>query len=145
MAHIMINGEKLELLFTFEELKDMEKTIGTLEEVGERLQGDHGRGVQMETCFEVLALMINAARDEAGSEERVTPKWVGRRVRTNIRAMVETVVDVIAEGMHMDTQEEDDKNRHHDLVLEEIERKTQQAADLPAGRRLWTDSRVELH
>ena len=76
--------------------------------------------------LEMLYLLAEQGARNAGTKLDVDEEWFGSNLPANLKRIVSirlVVLNTVVDGMHMETEEEEDAEREIDVVLEELKKK----------------------
>lgn len=120
MQTITIKDKKIPLLFNMVAFGEIEENIGSLADLNGVLNGDK----RIKSIIKMITIMGNQGLEENGEKPTLDEKWVGRNLKPFMLAECQMgIITAIGEGMKMETENDDGKER--DLVLEEIEKKSE--------------------
>jgi hypothetical protein len=117
MTNIKIGGREIPLLFEMPQYAELEEAVGILSDTPALfLKGKF----RIKNVAAAIRVMGNGGLEAAGERPDLTDEWVLKNMRPAwLRTYQIAILAAITAGMHMETQEE----KERDLVLEELERK----------------------
>ena len=119
MQTITIKDKVIPLLFDMAAFGEIEETVGSLADLNAVLNGEK----RIKSLIKIITIMGNQGLEENGEKPTLDEKWVGRNLKPYMLAECQmAVVSAISEGMKMETE---DDGKERDLVLEEIEKKSE--------------------
>lgn len=117
MTNIKIGGRDIPLLFNMPQYEALEEAVGILSDTPALFLKGRNR---IKNIAIAIRVMGNGGLEAAGEKPDLTDEWVLKNMRPAwLRTYQIAVLAAITAGMHMEIQEE----KERDLVLEEIERK----------------------
>lgn len=100
MVTIQLGKREIPLVFTVLELRDMQKTVGPIMEIQEKLDKFFENPEEIDTLGNMIVIMGNAGLEEAGENPDLTLKKVLRGMKPHqINSMINSCMDALLEGM----------------------------------------------
>lgn len=120
---IKIGGRTFSLAFTLKTLLDMQEHIegfdyNRIEEIVRRPQG----------LVDVLYYLMKTGEALEGRELDVDSDWIALHIPPSAKQILYLQIlirDTMQDNMHMETEEDDDRSREVDLVLQELQKKSE--------------------
>lgn len=122
MAHITINGKDIPLVFDMEAFGQVEEEVGSLVELNEILNGK----TRIKNLVKMVRIMGNIGLADSGAKADLTDAKLNKAMKPSELAQYQiAIMNAITDGMKMETEEEEDPKKEKDLVLEEIQKKSE--------------------
>ena len=137
MVNIKLKGREIPLLYTVLEMKTIQEEIAPLADIryiitgqnpdDEKDMSNYGGVRQLEALTKMIRIMGNAGLEESGKEADLEDRKLMRTIRPGeIVNLISACLEAMNEGMSSEIPDET-KQGKVDVVLEEIERKKEQA------------------
>lgn len=100
MVTIQLGKREIPLVFTVLELRDVQKTVGPIMEIQDKLKEVFEKPEEIDTLGNLIVILGNAGLEEAGENPDLTLKKVLRAMKPHqINSMINSCMDALLEGM----------------------------------------------
>lgn len=122
MNNLKLGERMIPLYFSTAELKDIQEEVGSIFQIRELLTQNAWSNEQIDNLVKVTKILGNAGLEENGQAADLTEKWIMRHMNPlRMQEVVNAIMMTIAEGMRMETAEEE--AGEVDVTLQEIKKK----------------------
>ena len=80
------------------------------------------------SMLKILYILAQCGEALAGREMDVDEEWFGMHIPANMRKMISlqvTIMETLSDGMSMETEEDEENSREVDVILQEIQKKSE--------------------
>ena len=124
-VEVKIRGKVIPLRFKMPELAITEREVGSLLEITDLVMTGENK---VENTIKMVRIMGNAGLKKAGKEPDLTDEWLEENMNPLKLLNYQTaVVTTISREGSSEAEAEREENEERDLVLEEIQKKKEQA------------------
>lgn len=128
---VKIAGREFTIAFTLKAMIEMQNDIADFD-----LEDINHIVTKPEMLVSVLYILAKSGAALEGKTLDVDKEWFSVHIPPNIKKLFSlqlSVIEACVDGMTMETEEEEDREREVDVILQEIQKKSQRT-DLPGGK-----------